>query len=88
MAPPGTPAPAWKRVAAPILDFITVFAAAGYLIGLAAGDWRSGFPLLGGSWGADLRLVVIILYFYAGRRIVGGTLWDRPFGIARPQPAP
>ncbi len=87
MAPLGAPAPVWKRVAAPILDFLTVFAAAGYLIGLASGDWRSGFPLLGDSWGADVRLVVIILYFAIGWR-VGGTLWDRLLGVARPQPAP
>ena len=87
MAPLGAPAPAWKRVAAPLLDFLTVFVAAGYLIGLAAGDWRSGLPLLGESWGADLRLVVIILYFFVGWR-VGGTVWDRLLGVARPKPAP
>jgi hypothetical protein len=30
--------------------------------------------------------VRIVVYFYVGRRIAGGTLWDRFYGITRPQP--
>ena len=38
------------------------------------------------GWPALLLLVLIGVYFYVGRRVVGGTLWDRFFGIGRPQP--
>jgi hypothetical protein len=30
--------------------------------------------------------VLVVAYFYVGRRVAGGTLWDRFFGIVRPQP--
>ena len=30
---------------------------------------------------------LIVVYFYVGRRVAGGTLWDRFFGISgEPQP--
>jgi hypothetical protein len=78
-------APTWKRVVASILDFIMVFFAGGYLIGAATGNLQpDGFNLTG--WPAALLLAVIVAYFYVGRRVVGGTLWDRFFGITRPQP--
>lgn len=75
----------WKRVVAAILDFLTVF----YLGGLAIGH------LSGNATGASFQLsgvpalilfALIVVYFYAGRRHLGGTLWDRIFRIARPQP--
>jgi hypothetical protein len=85
MAEPSAAAPIWKRVLAPLLDWITVFAVGGYLIGAATGGLEpGGFNLQG--WPALLLLVVVILYFYVGRRLAGGTLWDRFFGIVRPQP--
>ena len=44
----------------------------------------NGFQLDGmPAW---LWLATIVAYFYIGRRIAGGTLWDRILGIARPQP--
>ncbi len=80
-----TAAPVWKRVLAPLLDWISVFAVGGYLIGAATGGLEpGGFNLQG--WPALRLLLVVILYFYVGRRLAGGTLWDRFFGIARPQP--
>jgi hypothetical protein len=75
----------WKRVAAPILDFIMVFAVGGYVIGATTGGLEpGGFNLQG--WPALLLFALVIAYFYVGRRVAGGTLWDRFFGIGRPQP--
>jgi hypothetical protein len=85
MAEPVAAAPMWKRVLAPILDWVTVFSVGGYLIGAASGGLEpGGFDLQG--WPALLLLAVVIAYFYVGRRVVGGTLWDRFFGIGWPQP--
>jgi hypothetical protein len=87
MAEPVAPAPLWKRILAPILDWITVFGVGGYLIGAATGKLKAeglGFDLEG--WPALLLLAVVIAYFYVGRRLAGGTLWDRILGIGRPQP--
>ena len=85
MAEPVAPAPVWKRVVASILDFIMAFAVAGYLIGAATGGLQPGGFNLDG-WPAVLLFAIIIVYFYVGRRMAGGTLWDRFFGISRPQP--
>ena len=85
MAEPAAPAPMWKRVVASILDFIMAFAVGGYLIGAATGGLQpGGFNLEG--WPAVLLFALIVAYFYVGRRVAGGTLWDRFFGIKRPQP--
>ena len=86
MAEPVAPAPMWKRVIASILDFIMAFFGFGYLIAAATGNLNepSGFSLDG--WPALLLFVLIGAYFYVGRRVAGGTLWDRFFGIGRPQP--
>ena len=85
MAEPVAPAPMWKRVVASILDFIGAFAVGGYLIGAGTGGLQpGGFNLEG--WPAVLLFALIVAYFYVGRRVAGGTLWDRFFGIVRPQP--
>jgi hypothetical protein len=85
MTEPVAAAPMWKRILAPILDWIMVFSVGGYLIGAATGGLEpGGFDLQG--WPALLLLAVVVAYFYVGRRIAGGTLWDRFFGIGRPQP--
>lgn len=76
----------WKRVLASILDFFTVFFVAGYVIGWFTGNTTAtGFKLEGAP--ALVLFAAIIAYFYIGRRHAGGTLWDRIFGIARPQPS-
>ena len=85
MAEPAAAAPTWKRVVASIFDFIMVFTVGGYLIGAATGGLQPGGFNLDG-WPAALLLAVIVAYFYVGRRVMGGTLWDRFFGIGRPQP--
>jgi DMSO reductase anchor subunit len=79
------PAATWKRVTASVLDVLTVFLGGGYLIGLATGSLTAdGFNLTGLP--ALLLLGVIVLYFFVGRRVAGGTLWDRVLRISRPQP--
>ena len=88
-AAPGTqeprPAAVWKRVVASILDFLTVFLVGGYVIGAVTGNTTSeGFQLSG--WPALLLFAIVVVYFYVGRRRLGGTLWDRIFRISRPQP--
>ncbi len=79
------PAAVWKRVLASILDFFTVFILGGLLIGaLTGGTTATGFRLDGIP--AAVLFVLIVAYFFVGRRHAGGTLWDRIFGIRRPQP--
>jgi hypothetical protein len=76
----------WKRVLASILDFITVFAVGGYIIGHATGtNSEDGFSLDGAP--ALLLFAMIVIYFFVCRRFLGGSLWDRIFRIGRPQPA-
>ena len=85
MADPLTPAPVWKRVVASILDFLMVFIMGGTIIGKLTGNLTSGGFSLDGL--PALALFALVAgYFYIGRRVMGGTLWDRFFKIARPQP--
>ena len=66
----------WRKVVAAILDFITIFFVGGYLIGALTGNLTSsGFKLEGMS--ALLLFILIIAYFYVGRKFLGGTLWQR-----------
>jgi hypothetical protein len=75
----------WKRVLAAILDFLTVFYLGGLVIGKVTGDASGGSFSLSGV-PALVLFALIVIYFYVGRRHLGGTLWDRIFRIARPQP--
>ena len=84
-APIARPAATGRRVVAALLDLLTVFGGGGIVIGKLTNQMTdTGFALSG--WPALLLLAVIIAYFYVGRRIAGGTLWDRILRIARPQP--
>jgi hypothetical protein len=77
--------PVWKRVTAVILDIVTVFWGVGYLLAWYTGALtKSGFELNGGP--AFVLFVVVVAYFFIGRRYAGGTLWDRILRIQRPQP--
>lgn len=82
---PNPPAAVWKRIAASILDFLTVFFVAGFIIATLTGNRTAGGFKLDGL-PAFLLLLVLGAYFWIGRRYAGGTLWDRIFGIRRPQP--
>jgi hypothetical protein len=80
------PVAVWKRGLAATLDFFTVFVGGGYVIArLTGGLTDNGFNLSG--WSALALFVLIVAYFFVGRRYAGGTLWDRIFGIGRPQPS-
>jgi len=84
-SPPALPARVWKRGLAAVLDFFTAFIVFGWLIGHFTGETTAeGFNLQG--WSALLLAAVVVAYFYVGRRLVGGTLWDRILRIGRPQP--
>lgn len=79
------PAAMWKRVVASILDFCTVFFGGGWVIAKLSDETTpDGFELYGQA--AFILFIVIVIYFYTGRRMLGGTLWDRIFRIGRPQP--
>jgi hypothetical protein len=74
--------PFWRRALAGILDFITVFWVGGYAIGAMAGETtKDGFNLTGTA--ALMLFALLVLYFYLGWKVVGGTIWQRIFG-ARP----
>jgi hypothetical protein len=72
----------WRRGLAGFLDFVTVFWVGGYVIGSATGETtKDGFNLTGSA--ALMLFALIVLYFYLGWKVVGGTIWQRIFG-ARP----
>jgi len=73
------------RFLATTLDFFTAFIGFGLAIAYATGAMtQGGFQLTGVP--ALVLFALMIGYFYVGRRLAGGTLWDRIFRIARPQP--
>ena len=74
--------PAWHRVAAAVLDFFTVFLAAGFGIAALTDDINdNGFSLSG--WPALALLVILVVYFWISRRYLGGSIWDRVFRSPR-----
>jgi hypothetical protein len=74
-----------KRFVATTLDLFTAFIGFGLAIAYPAGMMtQGGFNLTGLP--ALLLIALVVAYFFVGRRLAGGTLWDRIFRIARPQP--
>ena len=70
--------PFWRRGLAGFLDFLTVFFVGGYVIAALTGETTSdGFHLTGLA--ALALFAVIVLYFYVGWKVLGGTLWQRVF---------
>jgi hypothetical protein len=69
----------WRRGLAGFFDFMTVFFVGGYVIGSLSGERTAdgGFNLNGLP--ALALLVVIVLYFYLGWKVLGGTIWQRIF---------
>ena len=73
------PAATWRKVVAAILDFIFVFAIAGYAIAHFTGNTTDkGFEHKGGP--ALLLFAIVILYFIVFRRFLGGTVFQRLLG--------
>jgi hypothetical protein len=76
---PPKPVATWRKVVAAILDFIFMFAIAGYAIGHFTGNTtEEGFDLKGGS--AVLFFAVVVLYFIIFRGFLGGTVFQRLLG--------
>jgi hypothetical protein len=70
------PIATWRKVVAAILDFATVFFGGGYAIGYLTGNLTSeGFKLEGLP--ALILFAVLIVYFVAGSKYLGGTIWQR-----------
>ena len=77
MQPPSTP----RIVLVALPDLILAFVAFGVLIAWATGQFGpNGFNLTGVS--APVLLVLVIGYFIVFRRWLGGTIMQRPFGMA------
>ena len=75
--------PGWHRFAAALLDFLTIFLAAGFGIAALTDDInKHGFDLSG--WPFTALLALIVAYFWICRRYLGGSIWDRIFRIPRP----
>ena len=70
------PVATWRKVVAAILDFLTVFFVGGYAIGYLTGHVTSeGFKLEGAP--ALILFALIVVYFVAGSKYLGGTVWQR-----------
>lgn len=66
----------WRKVLAAILDFLMVFFVAGHAIGyLTGGTTAEGFKLEGAP--AIVLFALIVVYFVAGSKYLGGTVWQR-----------
>lgn len=66
----------WRKVLAAVLDFLMVFFVGGYVIGyLTGGMTPEGFKLEGAP--AILLFALIVVYFVAGSKYLGGTVWQR-----------
>jgi hypothetical protein len=76
MAEATKPVATWRKMAAATLDFITIFFGGGYAIGALTGSLNAdGFKLEGMP--ALILLVLMIVYFVAGSKYLGGTIWQR-----------
>ncbi len=63
-----------------MLDFIFVFAIAGYAVGYTTGNLTDGgFELKGGP--ALIVFAAIALYFVVFIKFLGGTVWQRVLGV-------
>ncbi len=77
-----TPPPTWKVVIAAILDFLLVFIIGGYIIAKLTGNaTEEGFNLQGGP--ALALFALIVVYFIAGNKYFGGTLFKHVLGTTR-----
>lgn len=70
------PVSTWRKVFAVVLDFIFVFAIAGYVVAYMTGNLtEEGFELKGGP--AFIVFAIVVLYFAIFIRFFGGTIWQR-----------
>jgi DMSO reductase anchor subunit len=70
------PVATWRKITAATLDFVTVFFGGGYAIGALTGSLTAeGFKLEGMP--ALILFALMIVYFVAGSKYLGGTIWQR-----------
>ena len=76
--------PNWKIILAALLDFATMFAIGGFIVGKLSGQMtENGFSLSGIP--ALFLTALIIAYFIIGNRYFRGTLWKHILGTAKPK---
>ena len=76
MADAAKPVATWRKIVAAVLDFATVLLGGGYAIGAMAGDLTAeGFKLE--RMPALTLFTLTIIYFVAGSKYLGGTIWQR-----------
>lgn len=74
----------WRIIIATILDLFTSFFLFGFVVASITGDLtEGGFELNGIP--ALILFILIVLYFVGGRKILGGTLWQRILGTTQQQ---
>jgi uncharacterized membrane protein YoaK (UPF0700 family) len=80
-APPPEPRTgALLHAAADVLDLVTIFLAGGLAVAWLTGNLTgTGWSLFG--WSGWAHTFVIVAYFWLGRCYLGGTIWQRIFGI-------
>lgn len=79
-AEPRKSAATWRKVGAAALDFFFAFFISGYAVGYLTGNLTNGgFELKGAP--ALVVFAAIALYFVIFTRFLGGTVWQRVFGI-------
>ena len=70
----------WRIILAAILDFFTAFIVLGFVIAtIFGGRTEGGFHLSGLP--VLLLFALIVVYFWAGKRYFGGTVWKRILGV-------
>ena len=78
--PPEQRTGALLHAAADVLDFVTIFLVGGLIVaGLTGNLTWTGWTLYG--WAGWAHTLVIVVYFWLGRWYLGGTIWQRIFGI-------
>jgi hypothetical protein len=76
------PVATWRKVLAAVLDFVSVFALGGYVIGSMTGNLtETGFKLEGAP--ALLLFAVIAAYFIVFSKYLGGTPWQWVLGARK-----
>jgi hypothetical protein len=70
----------WRKVAAAALDFFFAFFIAGFFVGYLTGNMtKDGFQLEGVP--ALVVFGAVALYFVIFTKFLGGTVWQRVFGV-------
>jgi hypothetical protein len=70
----------WRIILAGIFDFITAFFVLGFVIAFFSGGLTdTGFQLTGLP--ALILFVLMFVYFWAGKKFFGGTIWKRVFKV-------